>query len=87
MKYLLFLALLVLAFTQTPPVLPPQWTLDFNETAKLLTSGTTKGTIYYDAPNNRQAVARDNGQHDRYCGTVYKGTSTPCRHIIVDSND
>ena len=85
MKNLLLLALFAIAFTQTPPVLPPQFTIDFNETAKLLTTGTTKGTIYYDASNNREAVIRDNGQHDRYCGTVYKGTDTPCRHIVLDS--
>lgn len=85
MKYLIFLAFAVIALTQSPPVLPPQFTLAFNETAKLLTTGTTKGTIYYDAPNNRQVVERANGKHDRYCGTVFKAVDTPCNHIIVES--
>lgn len=56
MKYLLILlaiAQIGLVITQTPPVHPPQFTLDFTETAKLITQGTTKGSIYYDQPNNR----------------------------------
>lgn len=55
MKYLLLsLALLVLSsYSQSPPVWPNQFTLGFDETAKLITTGTTKGTIYYDALNNR----------------------------------
>lgn len=83
MQYPLLLVLLGLALAQTPPVHPPQFTLEFNETAKLLTTGTTRGAIYYDAPNNRQVVWRANGKHDRYCGTVFKAVDTPCNHIIV----
>jgi len=29
-------------------------------------------------------VTRENGKHDRYCGSVFKTTDTPCNHIIVD---
>jgi hypothetical protein len=47
------LSLIALTFTQTPPTHPEQFQMDFDETAKLFTSGTTKGTIYYDAKNNR----------------------------------
>jgi hypothetical protein len=43
----------VAAFSQSPPIHPEQFQLDFEETAKLITSGTTKGSIYYDAKNNR----------------------------------
>lgn len=65
MKYLLLSVLVVLSLTQTaPPVWPPQFTLSFDETAKLVTTGTTKGTIYYDAPNNREVVERASGKYD-----------------------
>lgn len=61
MKYLLILAALTqicVVLAQTPPILPPQFTLEFTETAKLITTGTTKGTIYYDQTHNREVVAR-----------------------------
>lgn len=83
-KILLVLSLIALTFTQTPPTHPEQFQMDFDETAKLFTSGTTKGTIYYDAKNNRQVVTRENGKYDRYCGSVFKTSDTPCNHIIVE---
>ena len=86
MKYsiiLLILALAALAATQTPPVFPEQYQVDFDETAKFLSSGTTKGTIYFDSKNNRQVITRENGKFDRYCGSVYKTSNTPCNHIVV----
>lgn len=61
MRYFLILLILTLGCivnSQTPPALPSQFQIDFNETAKLITSGTTKGTIYYDFKNNRQVVTR-----------------------------
>lgn len=83
---LLILAFAVLAATQTPPVFPEQYQVDFDETAKFLSSGTTKGTIYYDSKNNRQVITRENGKFDRYCGSVYKTSNTPCNHIVVEGN-
>lgn len=80
---LLILALGYLSNTQTPPIFPEQYQLDFDETAKFISSGTTKGTIYYDSKNNRQVITRENGKFDRYCGSVYKTTNTPCNHIVV----
>lgn len=70
---------------QNIPVLPNEFQLDFNQTASFVGKGQTKGTIYLDFTNNRQVVTRQNGRYDRYCGTVFKFTDTPCNHIIVQS--
>ena len=78
-------ALFCLAQTQSPPIWPDQFTVDFYEVALLITKGTTRGTIYYDAKNNREVITRDSGSHDRYCGTVFKFQDTPCNHIVVNS--
>ena len=43
-----------------------------------LGSSTTTGTFYYDANTARYRVDREDGKWDRYCGSVYKLTSTPC---------
>jgi hypothetical protein len=86
MKTVAVICLLVaLAVAKDAPVLPSQFSLWFDETAKLISTGTTKGVIYYDETHNQQVVERDNGKHDRYCGTVYKNVDTPCRHIITNS--
>jgi hypothetical protein len=29
-------------------------------------------------------ITRENGHHDRYCGTVYKFADTPCNHYVVN---
>lgn len=58
MKILFVLLCFVLALSQTPPTFPPQYTLYFDETAKLITTGTTKGVIYFDAPSGRQVIER-----------------------------
>jgi hypothetical protein len=83
-KILLVLAFCGLALSQTPPVFPDQYQIDFDETAKFLTTGTTKGTIYFDSKNNRELITRENGKFDRYCGSVYKTTDTPCNHYTVE---
>ena len=85
MKVGLLFILFAFALTQDPPVWPSQFSMWFDETAKIITTGNTKGVIYYDEPSNKQAVERDNGRHDRYCGSVYKNVDTPCRHIITGS--
>lgn len=58
MRSILLCFLLVLAISndQTPPVWPNEFTMDFNETAKMFISGKTTGTWYYDAANNRQVI-------------------------------
>jgi hypothetical protein len=80
---LLVLALAYAALTQTPPVFPEQYQVDFNETAKIITTGTTKGTIYFDSKNNREVITRENGRFDRYCGSVYKTSNTACNHYVL----
>jgi hypothetical protein len=82
---LLLLLNIAIIYTQNPPVWPSQFQMDFNETASLVATGKTTGTIYFDFKNNRQVVTRANGRYDRYCGTVFKFTDTPCNHIIVES--
>jgi hypothetical protein len=82
----IFAVILSVALTQTPPVLPNQFEISFAEKASLgPISGTTNGKIYYDYTNNRQLVTRENGHHDRYCGSVFKLANTPCNHLIVES--
>lgn len=80
---LLALALIGSTLCQSPPVFPEQYQVDFDETAKFLTSGTTRGTIYFDSTNNRELITRENGHYDRYCGSVYKTANTPCNHYTV----
>ena len=84
--FLLILALSTLAISQSPPVFPEQYRVDFDESAKFITSGNTTGTIYFDSKNNRQVITRENGHYDRYCGSVYKTTNTPCNHYVVEGN-
>jgi hypothetical protein len=86
MRILFLLAIVALAYTADPsvPIFPPQYTLAFNESAKIVTTGTTTGIIYFDEPANREVIERANGAHDRYCGTVFKTANTPCNHIVLD---
>lgn len=58
MQLLVVAVLIVVCINQSAPVWPSQFTIDFAETATLVTKGSTKGTIYYDAKNNRQVVYR-----------------------------
>jgi hypothetical protein len=61
MRILLFVVLTVLVLAKSPPVFPNQYTLEFNETAKIITSrhtGNTTGVIYFDATNNRETITR-----------------------------
>lgn len=87
MRILVACFLLVLAFNEapTPPVWPNQFTMDFNETSRIIVAGITKGTWYYDAANNRHVIERKDGRHNRYCDSVFYQQSTPCRQIVVAS--
>jgi hypothetical protein len=68
------------------PVWPNQFEQSFSETFTYPLVGTsqTKGKMFYDFLNKRYRIDRDNGQYDRYCGTVFKFTETSCSHIVVD---
>jgi hypothetical protein len=50
----------------------------------VITKGTTNGTYWYDFTNGKARTDRANGKYDRYCGSVYKLTDTPCTHLVVD---
>jgi hypothetical protein len=86
MRVLLLALVLCLAACQnpTPPILPEQFTMEFEEASQLIVIGITQGTMYYDDTNKREAIFRYNGRYDRYCGTVYKNQETPCRHVVVN---
>ena len=86
MKLLILAALVVIATCQGryPPNLPSQFSAEFEEASQLIVIGITEGEYFYDAPNNRQAIYRFNGRYDRYCGNVFRGQETPCRHIVVN---
>ena len=84
----LVLALLGLIRADDPkaPDWPSRFSQTFNEdlTYPIFGTGKTNGTLYYDWEAKRYRVDRDNGKWDRYCGTIYKFTDTPCSHIVVD---
>ena len=68
----------------------PSWPSRFSQTFEesfsypVVGQGQTKGTFFYDWEARRYRVDRDNGKWDRYCGTIFKLTNTPCSHIVVD---
>ena len=50
----------------------------------ILGSSTTSGTLFYDFTDKTYRIDRENGKWDRYCGTVYKFTNTPCSHYVKE---
>jgi len=70
----------------SPPVWPDQFEQEFTETLTypLIGPSKTKGKFFYDWTNKRYRIDRENGKWDRYCGSVYKLTDTPCTHIVVE---
>lgn len=62
----LFVACLALAvgYVQAlpKPEFPTEFSVDFNETTKLIFSWQTEGTWYYDAEHNAELVQRKNGR-------------------------
>ena len=85
---LLIIALVALARAADPtaPDWPSRFSQTFNEdlTYPIIGTGKTSGTLYYDWAAKRYRVDRDNGKWDRYCGTIFKFTDTPCSHIVVE---
>merc|ERR1711874_365779 len=65
---------------------PNNWSSHFTETVKIPLRGSQyiEGNWYFDFPNRKFRVDRTNGNFDRYCGTVYKFSDTPCSHIVRD---
>ncbi|GBG67277.1 hypothetical protein CBR_g88566 [Chara braunii] len=67
-----------------PPIWPPKFVIEFNETEYLgIFSLHTGGKIYYDSTNQRSRIDRDVGRGDRFCGTVWPIRRTPCSHVVV----
>merc|ERR1712019_6566 len=70
------------------PVWPNQFTQEFNETFKYpaIGSHSTKGTYFYDFPNRRYRIDRENGRYDRYCGFngVRAFQDTPCTQLVIN---
>jgi hypothetical protein len=85
-----FTGLAVMATADKPadPIWPLQFVQTFNETTKVVTTGTMTGTMYYDAANNQERIDRDNGRWDRYCGMngVKLFQNTPCSHYVVNGD-
>ena len=98
LKHLIFLIIAIISITSTlcieaenisndaAPVWPNQFEQEFSETLTypLIGSSQTKGKFFYDWTNKRYRIDRDNGKWDRYCGSVYKLTDTPCSQIVAD---
>ena len=54
MKLILVALLLAVSLSDPqPPVLPEQFTAEFEESSALVVIGITDGIYYHDAPNNR----------------------------------
>ena len=70
--------------TDDNPVWANKFSQSFNEEMKypIIGKGHTKGQFYYNWLTKQYRVDRDNGKWDRYCGSVYKFTDTPCSHIV-----
>ena len=66
------------------------WMAKFNDTSYYFLQGnrTVSGTFKYqnDGTNKRMRISRSNGRNDRYCGTVFPFSNTPCDMLIVNSN-
>lgn len=59
------------------PIWPNNFSIEFVEKTSVIHSGSTNGTLYYDAANNRERLDRATGTYDRYCHSV-NSDDTPC---------
>ncbi|GLI69515.1 hypothetical protein VaNZ11_014151 [Volvox africanus] len=66
------------------PVWHEQFSIQFNETTRIFVTKRTAGTWYYDALSAKEAIYRENGNGDRYCGSVHPFRQTPCLHVVTD---
>ena len=53
-------------------------------TYPLIGSSSTTGKIYYNYNLKKYRLDRANGKYDRYCGSAYKLTDTPCNHYVSE---
>ena len=71
-----------------PKVWADAWVSNFTENSWyfLQGNGTIKGTFKYqvDQTQARMRISRDTGKSDRFCGSIYPFSSTPCDHLIRD---
>ena len=59
MKPTIILALLLATIIAIdPPIFPEQYEIRFNESTKSLSSGSTKGAIYFDSAKNSEVITR-----------------------------
>ncbi|KAF6263736.1 hypothetical protein COO60DRAFT_340919 [Scenedesmus sp. NREL 46B-D3] len=66
------------------PIWHMQFSIDFNETTKLLWfNWQTEGRLLYDALQQVEVLHRANGKGDRYCMSIHPRTDTPCTHLVV----
>ena len=90
-RYIALIAILCLAtstlcLADTASSWPSKWQATFTEKLGMPLRGeeTVTGTFAYDANNRMLRVDRSNGNLDRYCGTIFKFTNTPCNQIVRD---
>eukprot|EP01016_Furgasonia_blochmanni_P000342 TRINITY_DN1004_c0_g2_i6.p1 TRINITY_DN1004_c0_g2~~TRINITY_DN1004_c0_g2_i6.p1 ORF type:complete len:240 (-),score=26.02 TRINITY_DN1004_c0_g2_i6:103-822(-) len=86
MKCLAIISLvLVIGFAQPSPALPETFRQDYIEILNYwFSSFRTSGTFYYNASANASRLDRDNGQWEKFCGTVAWFSNTPCNQYIVN---
>lgn len=87
MKILLIAVLVAFAACEelraSPPLLPEQFTAKFEEASILIVTGITEGWWHYDSKAQKEEIFRFNGRYDRYCGSIFRGQETSCRHIVT----
>ena len=85
-KFLTLFYILFITISSNGPSWPLKFQQDFTEKMNyLITSGTTKGKIYYDFKNLKYRLDREDGKYDHYCGTIFRFISTPCSHYVLGS--
>lgn len=65
------------------PTFPKAFTVDFNETTKLVTTWKTDGRWHYDSEQEAELVQRANGRGEKFCKSIHPFTDTPCWHLVT----
>ena len=75
---------------QQPKIWAENWQSKFEESSWYFLQGNLSTTGVMKYINNGKAaftlVSRDNGRSDRYCGSIFPFSTTPCDNLVVDGN-
>ncbi len=83
----MILAIYAISQPLTHPVWPNQFEDVFKEQEfAYYKYWEVQGKIYYDYTNRRFREDRDTGRWDKYCGSIYWFSNTPCSHYVIEGN-